>query len=202
LRKGVPGIDALEPAAQSLRAQCGERARQAISSPRYARLLLQLAQRCNLDDFGLTPDVRKTRIALDAPVGKFAKAMLRKRHRRLRRHGEALPAMSAEARHGVRIEAKKLRYAAEFFGSLYAEEQVAAYVGALRDLQDMLGVLNDAAQTERLTGEAARAHAQSADAQIVAAVSEWEAQRIARMLNRYGKRWRAFDDARRFWRRS
>lgn len=200
LRKAVPAIDVLESAMHSLRAQYGERARQAVSSPRYVRLLLQLAQRCNLDDFGLAPDHGKKRIALDAPIGKLAKTVLRKRHRRLRKHGGALLEMSAEARHGVRIEAKKLRYAAEFFGSLYAAEKVAAYVDALRDLQDTLGLLNDAAQTERLTGEVARAHAQSADAQIVASVSEWEAARTERELNRYDKRWRAFEKAERFWR--
>ena len=200
LRKAVPAIDALQSAVQSLRAQYGERARQAVSSSRYARLLLQLAQRCNLDDFGLVPEHGKKRIALDAPLGEFAKKVLRKRHRRLRRHGGALLEMSAEARHGVRIEAKKLRYAAEFFGSLYAVEKVAAYVDALRDLQDTLGILNDAAQTERLTEEAARAHAQSADAQIVAAVCEWETARTERELKRYDKRWRAFEKAERFWR--
>lgn len=200
LRKAVPAIDALEPAIQRLRTQYGARARQAVSSPRYARLLLQLARRCDLDDFGLTSDARPKRIAFDEPVGKLAKWVLRKRHRRLRRHGGALLDMTAQARHGVRIEAKKLRYAAEFFGSLYAVEKVAAYVDALRDLQDTLGVLNDAAQTERLTGEAARAHAQSADAQIVGAVCEWEAARTERELSRYDKRWRAFEKAARFWR--
>lgn len=110
--------------------------------------------------------------------------------------------MRAEERHAVRIEAKKLRYAAEFFGSLYAAGAAAAYIAALRDLQDTLGVLNDAAQTERLVREAASAHAEQADRQVVADVAAWEAARIDRELQRYAGRWRAFEEAARFWRRA
>lgn len=202
LQAAVPAIERLGAVVEQLRAQHRGRARHAIASPRYAALLLQLAQRCHQDDFGLAPGSKKKRMPFDAQVGKLAREVLRKRHRRLSRHGEGLPAMRAEKRHAVRIEAKKLRYAAEFFGALYPAEATATYIAALRNLQDTLGVLNDAAQTERLVREAASAHAEPADAQVVADVAAWEAARVDRELQRYAERWRAFEEAARFWRRT
>lgn len=200
LQGAVPAIETLKPAALALRAQYGERARQALASPRYVRLLLELARRCNLEDFGVPSATGKKRIAFDAPVAEFAEAVLRNRHRRLHRRGEALLAMSPEERHNVRIAAKKLRYAAEFFGSLYKPNKVERYIDALRDLQSTLGTLNDSAQTERLTSDAIRAHAGPVDPGIVASVSKWEAARTKRALKRYAKRWRDFDQAKHFWR--
>ena len=48
----------------------------------------------------------------------------------------------------LRIDVKKLRYAAEFLASLYAEKALAGrsrrFVGALRELQERLGAANDA----------------------------------------------------------
>ncbi|CAA2104004.1 Inorganic triphosphatase [Methylobacterium bullatum] len=78
-----------------------------------------------------------------------AEAMLDKARRRIRKRGRHLQRLDAEARHEVRIEAKKLRYGAEFFASLYTEKKAQkrhkAFVSALSDLQDHLGALNDLA---------------------------------------------------------
>ncbi|WP_024927386.1 MULTISPECIES: CHAD domain-containing protein [unclassified Mesorhizobium] len=54
-----------------------------------------------------------------------------------------------ETRHEVRIVAKKLRYAAEFFEPLYKSKAEAKrhrrFITAMEDLQDLLGSLNDLA---------------------------------------------------------
>ena len=47
-------------------------------------------------------------------------------------------------RHRARIAAKKVRYAIEFFASLYPRRAVRHYVDALTELQDDLGWPNDA----------------------------------------------------------
>jgi triphosphatase len=69
--------------------------------------------------------------------------------KRIRKRGRHLDRLDPEARHRVRIEAKKLRYGAEFFASLYADKKShkrhKAFVSALSDLQDHLGALNDQA---------------------------------------------------------
>lgn len=49
------------------------------------------------------------------------------------------------ARHELRKEMKKLRYAAELMRGLWPTERVKAYLEPLADVQDVLGVLNDVA---------------------------------------------------------
>ena len=75
-----------------------------------------------------------------------AEAMDRRR-RRIIMAGADLFALDPHERHQVRIEAKKLRYGAQFFGSLWPRERAAVkqLESALSQLQDELGALNDAA---------------------------------------------------------
>jgi len=75
---------------------------------------------------------------------------LRKRHRRLLRDAEGLMQQTPEQRHGIRLDTKRLRYAAEFFGSLFASKSAKRYQRALTELQDALGALNDATAAARL----------------------------------------------------
>ncbi|HEX8417075.1 MAG TPA: CHAD domain-containing protein, partial [Methylobacterium sp.] len=83
------------------------------------------------------------------PAADFAAAILEKARRRIRKRGRHLDRLDPDARHRVRIEAKKLRYGAEFFASLYTDKKLhkrhKAFVSALSDLQDHLGALNDLA---------------------------------------------------------
>ena len=53
----------------------------------------------------------------------------------------------------MRIAAKKLRYAAEFFVPLFPRKRARAYVKSLAALQDVLGRANDAATAARLVAE-------------------------------------------------
>ena len=87
--------------------------------------------------------------ARDEPVVPFASRVLDKRRRQVKRRGRKLAALSTEERHQVRIAAKKLRYGAEFFASLYDGKKERkgrkAFASALSKLQDSLGALNDIA---------------------------------------------------------
>ncbi|PKB19050.1 inorganic triphosphatase YgiF [Novosphingobium kunmingense] len=79
------------------------------------------------------------------PLAKFASRALSRQHRRLRSHKNVVK-MSDRGRHKMRIASKKLRYAAEFFASLFADEAPAAkrsFIRILEQLQDRLGQLND-----------------------------------------------------------
>jgi len=65
----------------------------------------------------------------------------------------------AEALHRLRIDAKKLRYLLEFFRSLYPEQVITARINELKQLQDILGGLNDMeVQRKRLTDFAHELH--------------------------------------------
>ncbi len=67
----------------------------------------------------------------------------------MRKDGRDLVEADDEARHQVRKDAKKLRYAAEFFAALFDRKRdrrrYKRFVAALEGLQDHLGALNDLA---------------------------------------------------------
>ncbi|HEV7309599.1 CHAD domain-containing protein [Ensifer sp.] len=77
----------------------------------------------------------------------FAEAVLDRERRKLKKHGRALGKVSDEERHEARKDAKKLRYAAEFFASLFDDKRGARrhrrFIDAMTGLQDRLGTLND-----------------------------------------------------------
>lgn len=83
------------------------------------------------------------------PAALFAGETLDRLRRRIKRRGRDLTAMGDEERHEIRILAKKLRYASEFFSGLFTGKKAARRTGpflaALEKLQDHLGELNDIA---------------------------------------------------------
>lgn len=184
-------------------------AREAVASGRYTDLVLALGEAFARDDLpafatggtprGVAGDAGEPLPRFDAPVGAFAAYALERRHRRVRKRGRGVPEATPEERHRVRIAAKKLRYAAEFFRSLYPAKRVARYVGALEDLQDILGALNDAAVVDRLLAEVSQGGKPIA-AGVDGLVRGWVAAVAQHELARYARAWDEFKDAKPFWR--
>jgi inorganic triphosphatase YgiF len=90
----------------------------------------------------------------DRPVADFAAEALERRAAKLRKALKRIRSLDAEGRHEVRIRAKKVRYAAEFFAGLADGKKPAKaarrFIRALKPLQEALGDLNDVANAERL----------------------------------------------------
>lgn len=112
-----------------------------LNSPRYARLVLELARWAE----GRPWRSLETHGAFYGPAIDHATPLLQKRHRRLLRDGRHFQRMNPYDRHLLRIDIKKIRYVGELFGSLYKEKRVKAYLGVLAELQESLGKLNDVA---------------------------------------------------------
>jgi CHAD domain-containing protein len=112
---------------------------------------------------------------LGEPARGYAARMLDRRLKHVTAPGGSLAAMPAEALHGVRKQAKRLRYAAEFFAALFAEKPARRFLARLEQLQEALGLLNDAAVARslmgRLGGGADRAFASGVVQGFVAAQS-------------------------------
>jgi inorganic triphosphatase YgiF len=196
-------------AARTRRAQ-DHAAREAVSSPRYVGLLLALGEAFARDELpgfarpaapasGADGAPPQERPELGAPVGRFAAFVLERRDRRVRRRGRDVPTATPEARHRVRIAAKKLRYAAEFFASLYPAKRVARYVTALQDLQDILGALNDATVVDRLLEEVGAGGRPAVAPRIDGLVRGWVAAVAEQELGRFKRAWSEFEDAKPFW---
>jgi CHAD domain-containing protein len=187
-----------------------EAARDAVASPRYTTLVLALGEafaRGDLPGFPRPPTPAGGEVSapppqrpgLEAPVGTFAAFVLGKRDARVRKRGRDVPTATPQARHRVRIAAKKLRYAAEFFRSLYPPKRVARYVGALEELQDILGALNDAAVVDRLLEEVSAGGGRPIAPQVEGLVRGWVASAAEHELARFKRAWRAFEEAKPFW---
>ena len=110
----------------------------ALVSQRYERLLLMLSAWLE-DERAFNSEHPSKRDTLPA----IAQKSLNKFYKRLRKNHLQFKDMQSEQRHAVRITAKKLRYASEFFSSLFPAKQVSPFIKQLSRLQDSLGQLND-----------------------------------------------------------
>jgi CHAD domain-containing protein len=135
--------------------------------------------------------------ARDQPVRAFAVAALDRLDRKVRKGGRDLAGVGNEARHAVRKHAKSLRYAAEFFTSLFDRKHQrrrhAQFLAALGALQDRLGALND-----RATGPDILAKLVVGDARQAMKLLFPEPERA--LLAAAGHAHDKLVEARRFWR--
>jgi inorganic triphosphatase YgiF len=170
-------------------------AQAAIATPRYAQFLLTVDLRLgNGDWISGNADV-------DVPVSSVAHANLRRRGRRLLKIGSDHQALEIEQLHQIRIAAKKMRYACEFFRSLYSRKMVRRYLKRLGALQDRLGSLNDAVAGRRLLDNLIpelRVESEEAG-RLSGLVLGWQSARIHADLAAFEGEWDSFRELRPFW---
>lgn len=145
----------LQRLAQSASAMAQEKrllAAAAVGSTRYSRLMLGLVGWLQASRWQESRDDSARRVLVE-PLERHQAKILARCHQKLIERGKRLEHGTPEERHRVRIAAKKLRYATEFFQSLHAAGRVKHYVKSLTALQDALGWLNDAAVADRLLRE-------------------------------------------------
>ena len=140
--------------------------------------------------------------ASDAPgsARRFAEQALDRLHRRAIKKCRGLAARSEEERHLARIALKKTRYAAEFFQSLFKEEECAhAYIRGVTKIQDQLGLANDVATATRLLDEIDAAD-RSETAYAAGFVRGWHAHAQEFAAKGAGKSEKAMKKLEPFWR--
>ena len=185
---GEPALALLQQAALFEAAERRARAAAAVGSVRYASLLLHLVAWLHGARWqrGAAPGQTE---ALAAPLKDFARRTLKQGQRRMARRARNLAHADAPARHRLRIAAKRMRYATEFFASLYPARKVSPFVDALSALQDSLGQLNDGAVARKALRElAGRQPAQALGAGFAIGLLSAREQRA---LDKLRKRWKA-----------
>ena len=118
---------------------------EALASDRARALMLDLAEWTHGGDWLTASDGQDAR---DMEAQDFAAAALSRFRRKVKKGGRDLSHLEDEARHDLRKDAKKLRYAADFFAPLFAGDRKKGrkrFGAALADFQDHLGALNDVA---------------------------------------------------------
>lgn len=184
---------ALETAARRRAAAARARARRAVASQRYTKLVLTLgAWLARAPGRDVETDCGDRLLA-------YARRLLLQRRRRLIKRGHEIATLSDSERHEVRIAAKKLRYAAEFFSVIYPQKRVRIYLQSLEALQDVLGDLNDVAVASRMIEDlvGAKPAPDKKQAALLVAKELWRRKRALRAD--MSTAWKALEDAQPFW---
>lgn len=146
------GLEALCEDAAQRRDKALERAQAALASDRYRQLTLRTAlwliasEWSDAGELGTAQPSRR--------IGAFAAQTLGKRTKKILGKLDRFDALDTRERHKLRVDVKKLRYAAEFFDGVYPNSSKRRrFMKLLEKLQSDLGSLNDMSVQERLRDE-------------------------------------------------
>jgi triphosphatase len=151
------------------------RALAAVCSKRFRDLTLNVAAWLEAGGWR-EPRKALLRERCEEPIEVAARAQLTRRWKKIRKRGRRLAKLDPQARHKLRIQAKKLRYATEFYKTVFPgkrqEKRRAAFLSALKQMQDCFGDLNDIVMHEKLTtgiGKASLARSAKGSRRVFAA---------------------------------
>jgi triphosphatase len=160
-RSGWDDIPRLSQQFAGQRVAALARAREAIGSERYRLLKIEVSAWLEIGEW-LAPQDDLVRDRGELAVETFAAEQMSLRRRKLRKRAKSFAELDARRRHKLRIQAKKLRYATDFFGSLFSGKQSdkrrAKFLAALETVQDCLGDLNDIAVHENMISAVGMRH--------------------------------------------
>ena len=190
-----PGwLDLLREPAGLRRHAAHARLRQELDAPAFTALMLGLAGwiEDGADEPALLGDDQLRR-----PIAALAPDLIRRLARTVAKRGRGVDQLPREALHELRKSVKKLRYGIEFLAPLYPRKPVKAAVGACKDLQELLGDVNDAAVTPALAEQLTEDRPELAPA--MGELAAWAGNRGKRAHNRVPKAWRKLRAADGFW---
>lgn len=140
---------------------------------------------------------KKHRDNLEMKVTPFARSLLDKQERRVLSAGSHVDRDNPTEMHRLRIECKKLRYAAEFFRPIFAG--MDTFMSHMKGLQDLLGLMNDVAVMQGLLDELL-AHENDHEALVYAGgLVGWRTCDFYHMLDRFDGYWEEFTEAKHPW---
>ena len=143
---GVPGLEELAQHICAMRDTARERLGAGLRSERFRAMLLAVVRCVHIGEWTQSSSATlREQQFLD-----FAASELDRRFRKVTKKAKAVRGSDALKRHRVRIQAKKLRYMAEFVAPLLSPSETSETLRELKKLQDLLGLLNDAIAAERL----------------------------------------------------
>lgn len=203
----VVGLQALARRAEAGRAAAYDQVREILDGRAHADLVLDVASWTALGGWQERASAGG-RLLLSSPVVELARQLLEKRHKRVTKLGRHFARLSDAERHQVRLALKKLRYGVEFLGGLFPEKAAKRYAQAASSLQDVLGLLNDQAETRVLLEQlAAGAPATPVNERLTLERGRGfmlasQAQRLTDQRAAAEAAWEAFKDQKLFWRES
>jgi triphosphatase len=192
-----PAIASLAKAAKAAREAAYRSVVETIASPRYTETLLRLE--AWLETGAWSEELGKER---DERARVFARLALKRLHKRVAKLGENIKSLDEPQLHDLRLRAKKLRYAAEFFRTLFPSKSAKTYILALARIQERLGSLNDGAMVKHLLAELQRREQKLEPAVLARAgglVAGWSAARVQSDIEMLPDAWKRFAALKPFW---
>lgn len=183
-------------AAERRRLACHAELRRYLQSVEFRRLGIELACLAGGDGWQATLGEAE-QAALGTALNDFAGHVLSRRLKRLAQRGDDIADLEPAALHGIRLSAKRVRYAAEIFAPLYPGKASARFIRRLTTLQNRLGSLNDGAVAETLLSELTGTSGRQAFASGL--VLGFIAARSGRARERIARAWRDFHRLTPFW---
>ncbi len=175
------------------RAASVRRARRAINTAEFRRALMR-TQRW-LESTPWRENIPAG--VLTAPVAPLARRALKRLFRKALACGENAAALRGDDLHQLRIRIKRLRYACEFFASLYTRRRAHSFLRRLQRIQDTLGELNDLAVAERLLDAVSAAAPEARPA--TARLRDRRERSERRLFIHLGAQWDSLRAADPFW---
>lgn len=193
-----PGMAALTRSAANLRQAANRSARRAVRGARGQGLLLALGAWTHAETWLEGLDVAQ-RAGMQHPVAGFAHTVLDAALARVRKRGRHFANLAPPELHRLRVAAKKLRYAAEFFAPLHGGKNARDYQRALARLQDALGSYNDAVKMSSFAERASRGLRGAAANEARGIMLGWSAGMQATDTRHLKRVWKEFRAAEPFW---
>jgi adenylate cyclase len=148
---------------------------QTLNAPDYGRLLLLIMTKLHQLTDNADTNAQDSTLSLNS----FINARLKHLRRKVVRLAQQARKDDPASLHQLRIGAKRLRYALEFFAPLLPTRQTVALIKQLTRLQNRLGQLNDLANAGALLMDCAGDEAHLREA--VSLIGGWHGQRYAEL---------------------
>lgn len=154
IQQSLPDDERLQrliAAAARRRRDCQKDLAAYLNSPAFRLLSIDLAWFAAARFWHVAPPTTAEGVPTQpATLPAFAGQVLQQRWKKLVSLGKRIEDLDIPALHGVRLRAKRARYAAEMFATLHPGKPPQRFIRRLSALQERLGVLNDSAVASHL----------------------------------------------------
>lgn len=173
--------------------------RELFAGARYNRFLLTLGR--TVERCAWRNDIASGSLGILAETAEqFARQALERLHRRALKGGKHFRRLEPVAQHELRLVLKKLRYGAEFFRGVFAaKEEAQRYLARLADLQEGLGLANDAATTGGLLAVLTDETQDAALHRGAGLITGWQARDKEVAAGSLHRLWKRFAQGAPFW---
>jgi CHAD domain-containing protein len=194
----LAGVEKLQLVAEQRRARTYvEQVQSMLDSERYGRFKQDFDSWLKTKAWEGAELRKKEAKRLSMNILPYSRKLLDKQERRVLAAGSHVDREDAVAMHQLRIECKKLRYAAEFFRPLFAGMDI--FISHMKGLQDLLGTMNDVAVTRHLLDELLAGETDHEMLVYAGGLIGWRTCDFCHMLNRFDLYWDEFVEAKHPW---